>query len=86
MIAAFDGELLRAMIALHHYLCRTLWKLIFGTIICQTVYMTMWAIHNTTVRSLGLGRVTDNLYRLCIPLEQLATASFLVRAQDMVVL
>jgi hypothetical protein len=37
----------------------------------------MWAVHNTAVRSVGLGSLSDNLYRICIPLQQLATASFL---------
>jgi hypothetical protein len=39
----------------------------------------MWAVHNAAVRSVGLGRLTDNLYRICIPLNQLATATFMVR-------
>lgn len=39
----------------------------------------MLAVHNTAVRRVGLGPLTDNLYRLYIPLQQLATASFLVR-------
>ncbi|KAF6252624.1 hypothetical protein COO60DRAFT_1704191 [Scenedesmus sp. NREL 46B-D3] len=55
----------------------TLYKLILGTIICQTAYWSMWAIHNSAVRSVGLGQLTDNLYRVCIPLNQLATASFM---------
>jgi hypothetical protein len=57
----------------------TLYKLILGTIICQTAYWSMWAVHNSAVRSVGLGRLTDNLYRICIPLNQLATATFMVR-------
>lgn len=53
--------------------------MILGTIICQTAYWSMWAVHNSAVRSVGLGRLTDNLYRVCIPLNQLATATFMVR-------
>jgi hypothetical protein len=56
----------------------TLYKLILGTILCQTAYWSMWAVHNSAVRSVGLGRLTDNLYRICIPLNQLATATFMV--------
>jgi hypothetical protein len=56
----------------------TLWRLISGTIACQALWASMWAVHNAAVRSVGLGRLTDALYRACIPLEQLATASFMV--------
>lgn len=69
----------------HVWCCRssgwTLYKLIFGAIVCQTAYYTMWAVHNAAVRSLGYGSLTDNLYRICIPLNQLATASFMVRSK-----
>lgn len=57
-----------------------LWLGIYGCIICQAAYMTMWAAHNSAVRSLGYGPTTDTLYRICIPLYQLAMASFMVGA------
>lgn len=58
------------------------WKLylgIFACIVCQAAYMTMWAAHNGAVRALGYGATTDTLYRICIPLYQLAMSSFMVR-------
>ncbi len=57
-----------------------LWLGIYACIICQAVYMTMWAAHNSAVRSVGYGATTDVLYRICIPLYQLAMASFMVSA------
>lgn len=57
------------------------WRLylgIYACIICQATYMTMWAVHNAAVRSSGYGPTTDTLYRICIPLYQLAMASFMV--------
>lgn len=57
------------------------WKLflgIYACIICQAAYMTMWAGHNRAVRTVGYGPLTDTLYRICIPLYQLAMASFMV--------
>lgn len=58
------------------------WKLYFfitGCIVCQGAYMTMWALHNNAVRTVGYGATTDTLYRICIPLYQLAMATFMVR-------
>ncbi|KAF8065635.1 hypothetical protein HT031_003236 [Scenedesmus sp. PABB004] len=37
----------------------------------------MWAAHNGVVRGSGLGALSDTLYRVCIPLDQAATASFM---------
>lgn len=57
------------------------WKLylgIFGCIVCQAAYMTMWAAHNSAVRTVGYGPTTDTLYRICIPLYQLAMSTFMV--------
>lgn len=59
------------------------WRLflgIYACIICQAAYMTMWTAHNRAVRSEGYGPLTDTLYRICIPLYQVAMASFMVRA------
>lgn len=56
-----------------------LWLGIYACVICQAIYMTMWALHNSAVRSMGYGTTTDVLYRICIPLYQLAMSSFMVR-------
>jgi hypothetical protein len=55
-----------------------LWVGIYACVICQAAYMTMWAAHNSAARSMGYGATTDTLYRICIPLYQLAMASFMV--------